>query len=335
MTVQEVLDRVSGAKVALIGDLCLDYYIFADMRLSEISRETPHFPLPVVSERYSAGGAANVACNVAALQPKQLTVIGLVGEDWRGDMLMKALREGGCDTGAIVRSAAVTTNTYVKVLRRGISDVVYEDPRIDFENRQLIDAETEEKMIAALDKADFDVLLVSDQLKFGCISPKVREHICAIGASGKKVIVDSRDRIGLYRNVIVKPNEVEAARGFGELEQIPLDANDPDSILAFAKDIIPRIAERNNCGAAIITLGSQGCLVCENGETTQCAANKVEPPVDIVGAGDTFLSAIGTCLAAGASLKDAAKVANIASSVTVKKIGTTGTATREEILARV
>lgn len=328
---KELLKKIDQAKVALIGDLCLDYYIFADMRLSELSRETPHFPLPVVSERYSAGGAANVACNVAALQPAKFTVIGLAGNDWRGDMLIKALNEGGCDTSGIVRSDEVTTNAYVKVIRRGISDVAYEDPRIDFENRKVISDELADMICEKLDQADYDVLLVSDQLKFGCITEKVREKICGIGASGKTVLVDSRDRIGLYKNVIVKPNEVEAARGFSELSTVELDPNDQQSIRRFAEDIIPGIAKRNG-GRAIITLGSQGCLVYENDSAELCPANRVEPPVDIVGAGDTFLSACGTCVAAGLSLKQAAAIANYASSVTVKKIGMTGTATREEIL---
>lgn len=329
---KNLLSMIDNAKVALIGDLCLDYYIFADMRLSELSRETPHFPLPVVSERYSAGGAANVACNVVALRPKKFTVIGLAGNDWRGDMLIRALREGGCDTDGIVRSDEVTTNAYVKVIRRGISDVAYEDPRIDFENRKTISDELAEKICDSLKQADYDVLLVSDQLKYGCITEKVRNTICEIGASGKTVIVDSRDRIPLYHNVIVKPNELEAARGFADLSSVPLNAEDSDSLCEFAKDIIPKIAERNSA-RAIITLGSLGCMVYEDGNTVLCPGNRVEPPVDIVGAGDTFLSACGTCIAAGMTLEQAAKVANYASSVTVKKIGMTGTATREEILA--
>lgn len=329
---KELLKMLDTAKVALIGDLCLDYYIFADMRLSELSRETPHFPLPVVSERYSAGGAANVACNVAALKPAKFSVIGLTGNDWRGDMLIRALKEGGCDTSLIVRSDEVTTNAYVKMIRKGISDVAYEDPRIDFENRKVISDELADQICSKLDMADFDVLLVSDQLKFGCITEKVREKICGIGASGKPVIVDSRDRIALYHNVIVKPNEIEVARGFGALSTMQLDPNSPDSIRAFAENIIPMIAERNRSNT-IITLGSQGCLVYENGSAELCPANPVEPPVDIVGAGDTFLSACGTCVAAGMTLKQAARIANYASSVTVKKIGMTGTATRDEIIA--
>lgn len=66
------LEAVDGAKICLIGDFCLDIYWHADMRLSELSRETPHYPLPIVEERFSPGGAGNVACNIAALRPGSL-----------------------------------------------------------------------------------------------------------------------------------------------------------------------------------------------------------------------------------------------------------------------
>ena len=88
------LEAVDGAKICLIGDFCLDIYWHADMRLSELSRETPHYPLPIVEERFSPGGAGNVACNIAALRPGSLRVVGAAGTDWRGDLLLRALAEG-------------------------------------------------------------------------------------------------------------------------------------------------------------------------------------------------------------------------------------------------
>ncbi|MDY5219600.1 MAG: PfkB family carbohydrate kinase [Eubacteriales bacterium] len=333
-TLEAALNDLSRARVAMIGDLCLDLYIFGDMRLSELSRETPHFPIPVVSERYNPGGAGNVANNIAALKPASFTAIGLVGDDWRGDLLLRALRDNGVDDANVIRSNEVTTNTYVKVIRRGISDVAYEDPRIDFENRKPLSDALADRLISALDRAEFDVLVVSDQMKYGCITPRIREHISRIAESGKIVLVDSRDHAADYRKVIVKPNEVEAARAFGDLDDADapqLDPNDAQSIHDFAQRIIGKIAARNG-ERAVITLGSQGCMVYD-GEEIHCPAHPTKPPVDIVGAGDTFISAMGTALAAGHDLETAARIACLASAVTVRKIGTTGTATREEILA--
>lgn len=322
---EALLSGIDHARIALIGDLCLDAYWLADMKLSELSRETPHYPLPVVNERYSPGGAGNVACNVAALKPAKFTVLGAVGMDWRGHTLVECLEQAGIDCSRLVRSPEIVTNTYIKPLRSGISHVIYEDPRIDFENRGPLPEAINAQMIEALDAAadEFDVLLVSDQMKFGCISPALRDRISQLGESGKTVIVDSRDHIAEYHHVIVKPNEVEASRAFGDGSALDINALMP---------LVPVISEKNGA-PAIITVGDQGCLVCENGETVHVPGRKVEMPIDIVGAGDTFLSAIGCALGGGAKLADAAQMACLASSVTIKKIGTTGTATRDELRA--
>ena len=322
---EALLSRVDSARVGLVGDLCLDMYWEADMRLSELSRETPHFPLPVYAERYSPGGAGNAASNIAALKPGRLAVVGLVGADWRGDLLRKAFQERGVDTASIVQVPGLMTNTYIKPLRHGISGVVYEDPRLDFENRAPLSPACEEAVLAALDEAvqGLDALCVSDQLKFGCVTPRVRARVCELGREGLTVVVDSRDRAALYDHVTVKPNEVEASRAFGTGETLDLEA-----LSRLALDI-----QRKNGRLALVTLGEHGCFVAEDGTVTHCPACPVEPPIDFVGAGDTFLAGFATLLAAGATPIQAAQAANLCSAVTIKKIGTTGTATREEVMA--
>src|SRR5690554_4477955 len=87
----EILADISGARIGLIGDLCLDVYWKADMTLSELSRETPHYTLPVVEERTSPGGGANVLANIAALMPGSILFTGVIGYDWRGNELMREL----------------------------------------------------------------------------------------------------------------------------------------------------------------------------------------------------------------------------------------------------
>ena len=321
----QLLENVGGAKIGLIGDLCLDMYWLADMRLSELSRETPHYPLPVVQERYAPGGAGNAACNIAALKPGVLKVIGLVGEDWRGDLLIKALNEQGIDGEFIVRDASVTTNAYIKPLRRGISDVTYEDPRLDFENRAPISAEAERKVLAALNAAaqELDVICVSDQMLYGCITPAVRARLSELGREGKTIIVDSRYRAADYENVTVKPNEVEAVRAFADGAPRGLEG---------LSELAGEISLRND-RLTLMTLGEHGCFIAEKGAVAHVPACRVEPPIDFCGAGDTFLAGFGAMLAGGANPVEAAQAANLCSAVTIRKIGTTGTASREEVLA--
>ena len=322
---KRLLLNIDNARVGLIGDLCLDMYWLADMKLSELSRETPHYPLPVVEERTAPGGAGNVANNIAALKPKKLLAVGLVGNDWRGELLLRSMEREGIDCSYVIRDDFRVTNTYIKPLRRGISDVIYEDPRLDFESRSPIGAETEAKLLSALDEMakQTDVICVSDQMKYGCITPAVRKRLSQLGKSGKTVIVDSRDHAEAYECVTVKPNEIEASRAFGDGSVMDLE-----ELSALASDISVR-----NGRTTLITLGEKGCFVAEGGAVIRCPACLVEAPIDFCGAGDTFLAGYGTLLASGATPSQAAQFACLCSSVTIKKLGETGTASREEVLS--
>ncbi len=95
---KDILQKIQSVKAAVIGDFCLDVYWVADMTKSELSRETPHFPLPIVEERMSPGGAGNVVCNLCALRPADVRCIGDFGKDWRGDVLSRLLQEAGAKT---------------------------------------------------------------------------------------------------------------------------------------------------------------------------------------------------------------------------------------------
>ena len=95
---------------------------------------------------------------------------------------------------------------------------------------------------------------------------------------------------------------------------------------------LAKFAAEHTSRTALMTLGDNGCFVASGNETVLCPACTVEPPIDFCGAGDTFLSGYATLIAAGATEVQAAQIANLCSSVTIKKIGTTGTATREEVI---
>ncbi|MBZ4665559.1 PfkB family carbohydrate kinase [Mahella sp.] len=327
---EDILDGIGTLKVAIVGDIALDVYWRADMTKSELSRETPHFPLPVIQEWMSPGGAGNVAANVAALNPSKVCMIGIIGDDWRGDVLFKELKKRSIDAAGVIKCADRFTNAYCKPLRRGISDVEYEDPRIDFENFSPLAEADEKRLTNEIERiaADSDMLCVIDQMRFGCITPAIRDKIMQLSSQGVKIIVDSRDRIGLYKNVILKPNDVEAYRAM-DSDKDPKGAG-IDELAGIASALSKR-----NHSPVCMTLGPRGCVYVEGGEAYYIPSPEIEPPIDTCGAGDTFLSAFSCALALGAEGYEAAAVANIASSITVKKIGMTGTATIKEIKSRV
>lgn len=320
-----LLEKISKVKIGILGDLCLDVYWHADMRQSELSRETPHYPLPVVEERFSLGGAANVCANAAALGA-DVTAVGVIGSDWRGAVMEQCCKEQKIRTDYLVHEEGRFTNAYCKPMRHGISEVVYEDPRLDFCTLETIREETEEKLLEKLQQLDVDILCVSDQLKYGCITPKIREQIMSMAENGLKVIADSRDRIGLYTGVYLKPNEIEGYRAvYGKAPESTMDV---EEYTACAEEL----AQKNHAHV-FMTLGGQGCVSVSEEGVSHMTAAKTPEKIDFVGAGDTMLASLSLALAAGATAEEAMAFANLCASITIGKIGMTGTASPQEVLA--
>lgn len=327
--IREIEKSLSTRTIGIIGDFCLDIYWYADMTRSELSRETPHFPLPVVDEKIYLGAGGNVASNVAALNPGKLCAMSLYGADWRGNLMKDILDSAGIDASYFVRNEKGCTNAYCKPMRMGISSVVYEDPRLDFENRTCIDASTENQVIENLKQMaqKVDVLCVADQFQCGIVTDRVREEILRLTSEGLTVIADSRYRIADYKGCIIKPNEVECWKAVYH-DQGYLNAGTPEFLEA-----ADRLAAAND-STVFCTLGANGSYITRGSSGIRIPALKLEGELDICGAGDTSLSAFACALSSGAALSEAAELAALASAVTVKKIGVTGTASFNEIIEK-
>lgn len=321
---EELLDKIKGIRVLLVGDVCLDAYWIADMQKSSLSRETPHHNLPVIEERYALGGGGNVICNMCCLDA-QVVPLTVLGSDWRGEIVRGLLRDLDIDVSSLLTDRARLTPAYIKPHRMGYGNVRYEDPRIDFENTHPLDTATEDKLVERIYSASstVDVIAVSDQMIAGVVTGRVRNALIDIARSGKTVIVDSRENTALFKNCIVKPNEIEAAR-----------ATDltPDCVTPAAYSPVASKVQEITGAGVVVTLGAVGAIcLTERGEECFLPAMKVAPPIDIVGAGDSFLSACALALGAGAELEEAVALGNLASAVTIRKIGQTGTASAQEI----
>ena len=219
------------------------------------------------------------------------------------------------------------TPAYCKPMRKGYSDIVYEDPRIDFENRVPMTEEQETGILREIGKlADkVDVIAVCDQFRYGMISERVRKELERLACRGKKIVVDSRSRIGLFRNVVIKPNEMEASAAVGNG-----NASRGKSRSTVEENI--ELLYRQNQAPVIVTMEEDGALWYDGKEFSFAAGIPVEPPVDIVGAGDAFLAAFSCAYGAGIPGPEAIAFGNLVSSIVIKKIGMTGTAAPDEIL---
>ncbi|MBE0699643.1 MAG: sugar kinase [Anaerolineaceae bacterium] len=297
------------------------------MTRSVLSRETPLFPRPVVREQYSCGGAANVAWNLAALGPAQTRAFTVFGRDWRGELLLQALREVGVDTESVLIDREWTTPFFGKVMLQS-GRLQQEDARLDFINTAALSSESEEELLARVEAGlpDLDALVVADYQAVGVITRRVLEGLNDLAARYPRVIfaVDSRERIGQFWGMVRKPNDIEAARWL-----FPERAPEQVRIEELAEaGLHPQV----DCSCPlVITLGDKGCLVLDGGESHLVPALKVAPPIDTVGAGDTFLAALTLALAGGAAAVEAARLGHLAAAVTIHKLGITGAASAEEI----
>ncbi|HIE14234.1 TPA: sugar kinase [Candidatus Bathyarchaeota archaeon] len=326
----EILGSFRNLNVGIIGDFALDAYWYADMTRSEISRETPRFIRPVIKETYSPGGAGNVANNVKALKVNKVFGVTVFGDDWRGAILRKELEKAGISLEYSIISEDRITQTYVKPILMGY-EVQQEDNRIDFININDLSEKIERDLIIMIEKClkEVNVLLLADYLRHGVFTNKVRRKLneLAIEYERKIFVADSRTRIGHYKGMALKPNRIEAARA-----AFPM--RDPQSFSLKDLEKVGRKLFRQAGKPVVITIGAEGALLFTKKENFHILAAPTAPPIDPVGAGDTFLASFGLCLGVNAEPWEAAAIANLAASVIIKKLNITGTASPEEIITK-
>jgi rfaE bifunctional protein kinase chain/domain len=325
---EQILAALPSRRVGIIGDFTLDAYWYADMARAELSRETPLYNRPVVRETYSPGGAANVAWNVASLGVGEPYALTLMGDDWRGDLLRAILRrEGVCLDHALLRPERITP-CYAKVILTA-HGLQQEDARLDFFNPGRPGPEAEAELLQSLGALapQLDALIVNDQLAEGLITSRVHQALLDLAAARPEMafVVDSRSRIERFPGMALKPNDLEAARA--------LFPGEPPDFIPRDRLVETALRWQGEQGRPIyITIGPEGCLVLAHGAAVCVPGVPLDQPVDPVGAGDTFISALAACLAAGASPVEAGQVAVLASAVSVCKLHVTGTASPAEIL---
>jgi len=327
----ETLSRVCLSRVAVFGDFCLDAYWEIDALVEgeeELSVETALAVRRVRRQRYSLGGAGNVAANVSALGCGAVWAVGLVGADPFGGLLRQLLAEAGVDTaGMLTGPADWQTGVFGKPLIGGV-----EQNRMDFGGFNEMSEEAMGRLAAALDEAagGSDAVILNQQVPAGVSSPAMIERINRVVEryAGRCVfIADSRHFGELYRGVVFKTNANEALRMLGRPRAVGerVDARE-------AADAAGALHARTGC-AVFVTRGEAGMVVADGGAVREVPGVAISGPVDPVGAGDTAVSAIAAVLGGGGDVLTAAKFANLAAAVTVRKLHTTGTASPAELRA--
>jgi len=326
-----ILSRFPATTILVVGDFFLDEYLVIDRALAERSLETGREAHQIVAMRCSPGAAGTVTSNLRAMDVTVLA-LGVIGDDGHGYELTRALRATGVDTGNLLVSPDRFTPTYTKPMLRDAGGAEHELERMDTKNRTPLTRDLEDEIVARLRRLApaVQAIIIADQVderNCGVVTDRVRAELAALAAAHPRVIVtaDSRQRIGLFRNVIIKPNAREATRA---IQPHMADALAGDDLLACG-----RLLRERSGKPVFLTMGEQGIMVIDEAGAQHVPAVAVPGPIDIVGAGDATMAGITAALAAGATLSDAARIGVRAAAVTITQIGTTGTASRAAIAA--
>jgi len=328
--ISRLFNNINNLKIGVIGDFFLDKYLIIDNKLDEPSIETKLMAYQVINTRQYPGASGTICNNLAALGVGNIYAVGFVGNDGNGFELKKELDKIKIKRDYLFETDKMVTPTYIKpmMLKDGYE---VESNRQDIKNFKNTDIEIENKIINCLDEVFniCDGIIILDQMvenNFGVITSKIRKKLIELGNkySNKIVFADSRARIKLFENIFIKCNDFEICEAFN----IKIDKK-------------PNISDVFKCGIKMyeqnkktifVTMGKEGVMVFNKNGIYTIPTIKVEEPYDICGAGDSVTATIVSLLTLGAKDEQAAFIGNIVASITIRKIGVTGTANITEVL---
>lgn len=306
--IARTVEAFAGKHVLVAGDLMLDRYW-----AGEVDRISPEAPVPIVRKvsAYAVpGGAANTACNVAALGARVI-LFGVTGQDEAGAELRAMLAQRGIDGAHISIAAGRPTTVKLRVVAHDQQIV-----RIDDEETAPIDAALSDRVVEQAERLvpDVDAVLLSDYAKGFATAPVVKGIIGAALRHAKPVVVDPKSAdIERYRGAtVLKPNRAELALLTG------LPARQHEETLRAARRLM-RLVEP---AAVVVTEGKDGMTLLPRDGPEEHFPSFARAVYDVTGAGDTTLATLAVALAAGAALGDAVWLANLAAGLAVGEAGT-------------
>lgn len=318
-----ITNNMQGKKILVIGDIVADVYV--EGRISRISREAPVLILEKAGEKIVAGGAANVVANAATLGA-EVFAIGVIGDDAYAESLRDVLKKFGVHIEGLVRDKSRPTISKTRIIAGGRATVSQQIVRIDNESKEPISKKVEAELLAKIDKIlpNVDGIIISDYGS-GTVTPNARKLITRYAGKHKlPSIVDSRYNIGAFEGVgYVKQNDSELGAFVGRTLNNVTDLIDAST----------KLLTKLNVDGVLITRGEKGMSLFERkGATHHIPVSDKSEVYDVSGAGDTCVAAFLLALTTGAAAAVAAKIANYASGIAVRKLGTS-TVSAEELIA--
>ncbi len=305
------IEKIKNAKVAVVGDLICDKYVFG-----KVERISPEAPVPVVrveKETYFLGGASNVALNLKSLGCKTF-LFGVIGNDSCGKRLLNMIKDKGLVTENILKLEDRPTTLKTRVIAQSQQIV-----RFDREKILKIDKKHAYEIVKGVRSSGVNAVIVSDYGK-GVVSEYLIEELKKLGVF---IAVDPKIKNACaYKGVnIITPNLKEA----GEISGVEIEAF-ANGIELAAKKIIKKIGSKY----LLITEGEKGMSLFNRYGLILKQASKAREVYDVTGAGDTVIAVLTAAISSGFGIKEAVMFANAAAGIVVGKMGT-ATVSMEEL----
>ncbi len=306
--IQQIFDNMIGKRIAVIGDVMLDRYLWGNA-----TRISPESPVPVIAlEREEAriGGAANVADNINVLGAKPL-LIAVIGDDESGKRLLKRAKELDLDVSSVVIDSSRPTTEKTRIVARNQHIC-----RLDREITTEINEKAYEDVLGKFHELlpTLDGVIISDYGKGVISSRLVGEIVDNCCSHGLFVATDPKESHWEYYNGVnlIKPNNHEAERATG------IETSSEKGLEKAGWKLL----DKTGAGSAIITTGERGMSIFEHGRAVRHLPTMAREVYDVTGAGDTVIATATTSIIAGATLEEAAIIANHAAGIVVAEVGT-------------
>ncbi|MBI4335486.1 MAG: D-glycero-beta-D-manno-heptose-7-phosphate kinase [Candidatus Omnitrophica bacterium] len=319
--IKRIISKFDNARVLVIGDVMLDEFVWGS-----VSRISPEAPVPVVRvdrESYMPGGASNVANNLATLGART-AITGVIGNDQKGKVLTDELVKKAIDIEGLVPDEDRPTTIKTRVIGNHQQVV-----RIDREKTSEISDEVSGRVtdfVRSRIKA-VDAVIIEDYGK-GLITPTLLKKVVPLARRLKKIVtVDPKEEhFSYYRGVTsLTPNRYEAQNA------VNFKIKDDGALFSAGRAILKNLKTES----VLITLGEQGMALFEREAREPLIIPTIAQEVfDVSGAGDTVISVFTLALCCGATMVEAAHIANCAAGIVVGKAGI-AVVHKEELIERV
>jgi D-glycero-beta-D-manno-heptose-7-phosphate kinase len=307
-TLRQYIQRFPQACVLVVGDLILDHYIWG-----RVSRISPEAPVPVVhvdSESLKLGGAANVFNNILALGGRA-DLCGVIGSDETGRLLLRELGSKRSGRGGVVIDQERPTTRKSRVIAHNQQIVRY-----DVEQKGELKKHLQQRILRYVESRlrELSCLVVSDYAK-GVVTATLMSELTRLASLRRiPVVVDPKvEHFGYYKGAtVITPNHLEATQAAGL-------HGDDDQAIDQAGAII---RQRLGCQSVLVTRGEKGMSLYEADGVSWHIPTQAQQVYDVTGAGDTVIGTLALALSTGATMKDAAWLANQAAGIVVGMVGT-------------